>query len=219
MIRASENEKYEEALKLRNQIKKLTNLNYSARNSFEYIKNPNLLADRANEEIETLVKILKKAYPALNKLNRVEFYDISNISGKSASGSMAVSEMGLIKKNQYRRFRIKTKDTPDDITMLYEVLSRRLKRKDWPKPDLIVLDGGKPQLSVVAKLPGDFNIPIIALAKRYETIVLFNRKDSSFSEMQVSQTNKGLQFLQRLRDEAHRFAILYHHKLRASFLC
>lgn len=218
MREASKNKKYEVALGLRNQIRKLEQLNYSEKNSFEYIKNPNLLADRAGEEVNQLLKILRNKYPALNTLSRIEFYDISNFSGKLSVGSMVVSKGGLIKKDQYRRFRIKTKDTPDDVSMMFEVISRRLKRKDWSKPSLMVLDGGKSQLSIVSKLTDNFNVPIIALAKRDNAITFFDRESGKFEQLYVSKTNKGLQLLQRLRDEAHRFAISYHRKLRVALL-
>ena len=117
---------------------------------------------------------------------------------------MTVAIDGEITPRNYRHF---TLHTSDDISMMKEVLTRRLKT-DWPTPDLIVLDGGLPQLSVIT-----WNIPTIALAKREEIIYLPNGKNIS-----LPKNHPGLLLLMRLRDEAHRFSRRLHHKHRASMI-
>jgi len=144
---------------------------------------------------------------------RIEAYDISNISGKEAVGSMVVAYNGRPDNSEYRRFKIKLKDQPDDFGMMREVLERRM-HNDWDTPDLIVLDGGKGQLSVIIDLFETLNIkiPVVGLAKRFETVVY--KYNGDFVEVNLPRTNEGLKLLQRLRNEAHRFAQKYHHHLR-----
>jgi excinuclease ABC subunit C len=133
---------------------------------------------------------------------RIECYDISNVQGAFPVGSMVVVEDGLPKKSDYRKFSIKTIKGPDDFHMMAEMLSRRLAREDWPRPDLIVLDGGKGQLSVV-RANVKTTSPIVALAKREEEVFVPGRADS----IRLPRDSEGLFLLQRIRDEAHRFAI------------
>jgi excinuclease ABC subunit C len=150
---------------------------------------------------------------------RIECYDISNLFGKDATGSMVVATDGRINKSEYRKFRIKFKKTPDDYEMMREVLRRRFKReksknknlKKWGTPDLIVLDGGKGQVSAALDVlrEYDLDIAVVGLAKRYETLVL-----SDHSEVSLPSGSQGLRLLQKLRDEAHRFAKKYHLQLR-----
>ena len=176
----------------------------------KYIENPNFVEDLANDAIQEI----QDALPHLSKLpKRIECYDISNISGKEAVGSMVVATKGQIDKSQYRKFRIKFKATPDDFEMMSEVLTRRF-NNDWPMPDLVVLDGGKGQVSAVLEIAQKMNIqiPIVGLAKKKETIVY--KETSEFIELNLPKNNEGLKLLIKLRDEAHRFAQAYHHNLR-----
>ncbi|MBP7928190.1 hypothetical protein KAZ57_03515 [Patescibacteria group bacterium] len=154
-----------------------------------------------------------------NLPSKIECYDISNISGKEAVGSMVVATNGAIDKSQYKRFKIKLESEPNDFAMMCEVLERRLtngleNKAGWTMPDLIVLDGGKGQLSVVRELMQRLNvvIPTIGLAKKKETIVML--AGDTFEELNLSLDDEGLKLLIRLRDEAHRFAQRYHHHLR-----
>ncbi|MBI2984942.1 MAG: excinuclease ABC subunit UvrC [Candidatus Kerfeldbacteria bacterium] len=147
---------------------------------------------------------------------RIEMYDISNVQGRYAVGSMVVFEHGLPKNSAYRKFRIKTVRGPNDVQMMAEVLRRRFSRRgedSWTKPNLILLDGGKPQLSVVTRtvtqLPRD--VPIVALAKQQEELFLPRRA----SPLRLPADSPGLHLLQRIRDEAHRFAIGYYRKRHA----
>lgn len=162
--------------------------------------------------IEELQEILK-----LDKLpKRIEGYDSSHFHGDKAVVSMVVFENGKPNKSQYRKFRInKPPDGGDDFYNLNQALTRRFKRTDWPIPDLILIDGGKGQLSTVIKVQQKGNIefksiPIISLAKRLEEIYIPNQD----KPLLLPKSNKSLQILQQIRDEAHRFAVTYHRKLR-----
>jgi excinuclease ABC subunit C len=136
-------------------------------------------------------------------------YDIANISGKDPTGAMTVSISGALSPKDYRHFTIKSLSTPNDVGMLKEMLQRRLSHPDWPTPSLIVLDGGLTQLSLVKDIELH-NIPIISLAKQAE-IIYFPTGQS----LTLPRTDPGLQLLQRLRDEAHRFSRKLHHKHRS----
>jgi excinuclease ABC subunit C len=210
MNSAAKEEKFEKAAEIRDVIKKYDYIRQSFRTANKYIENPYLVEDTINRSLEELTNNIA----ILHQLPlRIECYDISNISGKEAVGSMVVATDGRIDKSQYRKFKIKLKNEPDDFRMMKEVLFRRL-RNDWPLPDLIVLDGGKGQVSAGAEIleKAGSDIPVIGLAKRFETIVYLN--EGEFTETVLSRDNEGLKLLQRLRDEAHRFAQRYHHELR-----
>ncbi len=143
---------------------------------------------------------------------RIEAYDISNIQGTNPVGSMIVFDFARAKKDQYRKFKINKKQTPDDFAMMREMLERRFKREGWAKPDLILIDGGKGQLSSAVSVLDQYglSIPILGLAKRLEEIFRPGQPNSL-----ILQPNSiALFLLQRIRDEAHRFAVSYHRKLR-----
>ena len=186
----------------------------------------------ANEHLETAIdKIRHKTDMTINackalqeKLNlmryprRMECYDISNISGVDKVGSMVVFIDGQPDFDSYRRFKIKTVEGADDYKSHQEMMERRLERlkfdsEKFPKPDLIIVDGGKGQLSSVKEVFDKFNITdidLIALAEREEEIFVLEKKEPIILE----RRDYCLKMLQRIRDEAHRFAITYHRKLR-----
>ncbi len=172
--------------------------------------------------IEALANRLKMKRPP----ERIEGYDISNMHGGGAVGSMVVFNEGLPDKSGYRRFKIKEVRGQDDYAMLQEVLYRRLKRgleerkenpqgggKFSPLPDLILIDGGKGQLSAGREVLRHFDLEddlaVCALAKRRETIFL-----PGDEQLNLPRNSEALQLLQRVRDEAHRFAVDYHRKVR-----
>ncbi len=146
----------------------------------------------------------------------IECFDISNIQGTDAVASMVCFENGKPKKSEYRHFKINTKHTPDDFAMMREVVQRRYERLLKEKkrlPDLIVVDGGKGQLSSalnVLKNLGLEDQPIIGLAKRLEEVFVPYAKDSIL----LPRNSSALKLLQQIRDEAHRFAISFHRKRR-----
>jgi len=162
------------------------------------------------------VQRLKDALCLPRPPKRIECYDISNISGTDKVSSMVVFVNGEPAKEKYRRFRIKTVKGSDDFASMRETLGRRLGElsSDDPsfseKPDLIMVDGGKGQLSSVYDLVEGYGIPVIGLAKREEEIILPLRPDS----VMLPRDSLALSLLQRVRDEAHRFAITYHRSLR-----
>lgn len=142
--------------------------------------------------------------------NRIECFDISNTAGKLATGSMVVLTGGRSDTNEYKRFRIRRANTPNDVAMMKEVLTRRMVHTEWPKPDLIVIDGGKGQIEAVRQLIG--KIPVIGLAKRFEELVIPHGE--KFKILRLDLTSPALHVVQRIRNEAHRFALSYHRLLR-----
>ena len=184
---------------------------------FAYEENPNLRSDMIKKDLNTLRDVLRKSNIKVKNLKRIECYDISNISGKYATGSMVVFTNGEKDSSFYRRFKIKKNygDKPNDFAMMQEMLRRRLKRKDWPKPSLIIVDGGKGQVSSVKQVLENLrmDIPLIGLAKKEETIIT-----TDLREVVLAKDSKTLHLLMKIRDEAHRFAINYHRKLRSKFI-
>ena len=147
---------------------------------------------------------------------RIECFDISNIQGSDTVASMVVFENGRPKKSEYRKFKIRTAQGPDDFASMREVVDRRYTRllqEQAVMPDLIVVDGGKGQLSsaveVLQRL-GLAEIPAIGLAKRLEEVFV----PGSGDPQSIPKTSSGLKLLQQIRDEAHRFAVTYHRVVR-----
>lgn len=209
----SNNEQYEEAEKIQKQINAINYITSSIIKPFEYELNPNLKADLRNEEIKTLIRALSLFDIKLKKLERIECFDISNFSGKNSVGSMVVFENGESKRSLYRRFKIKNIiDKSNDYEAMNEIIKRRFKHKEWNYPDLIIVDGGKPQVSAATLALSKYNIyiPIIGLAKKDEKIITEN-----FSTIKLNKSAKAIHLIMRIRDEAHRFAITYHKKLRS----
>jgi len=207
MQKLSNEQKFEEAAKIKKQIEVLIYITQPVKKPEEYLAKPDLAEDTLREKLEKTKEELK-----LEKLpRRIECYDISNVAGKLATGSMVVFENGQPEKSQYRRFRIKLEQKPNDLLMLEEVLKRRF-RNSWKLADLIVIDGGREQLRVTQKILNqeDLQIPVVSLAKRFEEIYF----DTQSSPLKLAKDSKALQLLQYLRDEAHRFAIVYHRQLR-----
>ena len=180
---------------------------------WDYEVNPNFKEDLRKKEISDLKEILNKNNVKVSTLERIECYDVSNISGTNATGSLVVFTNGEKEGSLYRKFKIRTIGTPNDFAMIAEVLQRRMKHKEWRYPDLIIVDGGKGQVSAALKAMRQFNnlaIPVIALAKREEIVIT-----SDFREISLPKDSEALKLIMRIRDEAHRFAITYHKKLRS----
>lgn len=162
------------------------------------------------------VKILQKDLQLPHPPRIIEAFDISNLQGQDAVASMVYFENGKPRKSEYRHFKIRSQDAPDDFAMMREVIYRRYKRlleEKKPLPDLILVDGGKGQLSSaqqVLKELGIPNQPVIGLAKRLEEVFI-----PGVSEAQnIPKSSAGLKLLQQIRDESHRFAITFHRQLR-----
>jgi len=155
--------------------------------------------------------------PCFLPTKHIEAYDISNIQGQEATGSMVTFVNGKPDKNFYRKFRIKTVQGPNDVAMLKEVLTRRLKHKEWPYPDLILIDGGRGQLNAAlcALRGGAQRIRVAALAKKNNELFIEGQKNPILLK-NLPQEFSNL--ILRARDEAHRFARAYHHHLRKKHL-
>lgn len=180
--------------------------------TIERIQAKDEMTVRAAERLQNLLSLSR--YP-----KRMECYDISNISGVDKVGSMVVFVNGEPAKEEYRRFKIKTVQGANDFESLKEVLTRRLQKlgteeeSHFPRPDLIIIDGGKGQLSSVKNVFDNYGIQgidLISLAKREEEVFLPNQE----LPIVISHRDSALKLLQRIRDEAHRFAITYHRNLR-----
>lgn len=189
-------------------------LKMAKRNAEEYleksvdkIKHKDDMTVNACKRLQELLSL--KRYP-----RRMECYDISNISGVDKVGSMVVFVDGEADRSSYRRFRIKTVEGANDFASLQEVLTRRLDKlgtneeEKFPKPDLIIIDGGKGQLSAVIEIFAEKNvsdIELVSLAKREEEVFTLYSDES----IKIPHRDYSLKMLQRIRDEAHRFAITY----------
>ena len=173
------------------------------------------LLSRGNRQqlvLEELQRVLGLPAPP----NRVEGYDISHTQGGEQVGSMVVWENGAMKPDDYKRFRIRTVAGADDFASLQEVLGRRFGKAledGTVLPDLVLIDGGRGQLNVGLKTLESLGLdylPVIALAKQQEEVYTAER----LQPIALDRTSPALQMLQKVRDEAHRFAITYHRKLR-----
>lgn len=162
------------------------------------------------------IKDLKEILSLRNYPRKIECYDISNIQGKDAIASMSYALEGKALTKQYRKYKIRGKDSPDDFYMIREVLERRYSKLDIKDyPDLILIDGGKGQLSSAFEILEKYNVlekvDLISIAKKEEIVFKWNTD----IEYKLSKFSEALKILQRLRDEAHRFGITYHRKLRS----
>lgn len=202
---------FEQAAKLRNQLNSLLSLNrqiiFSDREALDISKDQGLVG---------LQELLGLSAPP----KRIEGYDISHMSGTDNVASMVVFTYGLPDKTEYRKYKMRLKGN-NDFAHMAEVISRRLSEKNvskWPKPDLILIDGGKGQLSsaiLSRDLSGWGTIPMIGLAKRLETIIVpGGESGEAFKEISLPSNSHVLKLLQRIRDESHRFAVSYHSTLK-----
>ena len=172
-----------------------------------------------SEKSASTLTALKESLNLPGELRRIECYDISNIQGKAAVGSMVVFENGQPKKTHYRRFRIRSVGGIDDYAMMKEVLHRRFSRVSQSEgswglvPDLVMIDGGRGHLNAaldeMTDLEGN-HIPVASIAKENEEIFLSGIEEP----VVLPRDSDALHLVQRIRDEAHRFAIGYHHKVK-----
>ncbi len=213
METCAKQERYEEAQKCKLQIEGVRALLARHFDPHIYLQNETLMQNVRAEEAETLRTALRDIYPSLAPITRIECIDISNIHGKHSTGSLVVLLNAIPSTSDYRRFKIRTKDAPNDTAMIAEVLRRRLKHTEWPYPQLLVVDGGKGQVAAAVTVLGSLAIPVIGFAKRFEEIIVPMGSDWKIIRLPVS--HKGLHLLQRIRDESHRFALRYHRLLRS----
>ncbi|OGZ78530.1 MAG: hypothetical protein A2528_02730 [Candidatus Staskawiczbacteria bacterium RIFOXYD2_FULL_37_9] len=230
MRAASKENKFEEAGKVRDKI-------YALQQVMSHTHVINIASPVSNDR-ENLEKLLN-----LKRISRIECYDISNIQGKFATGSMVVFINGFPDKNKYRKFKIRLPEKPNDIAMLKEVLQRRFSHPEWPYPNTVLIDGGKAQLNIAISVI--YNLGVIARSEATKQSMVraqnsglprSSPKGRTSLAMTVMAIAKGRQelfiegqknpiplkqlpqeiynLIKNLDDEAHRFAIAYHKKLR-----
>ncbi len=209
MKEAAEKLDFEEAAALRDS---LLLIEKAVRQNARAAPTPRMQRKTAHDGIASLAKLLQ--LPDIPHV--IETFDISNIMGTHAVASMVCAVDGIPAPNRYRRFRIKTVEGANDPAMMAEVVQRRirgLQEEHKPLPGLILVDGGITQLKAAKKVLHDLGVPdlpLASLAKRHEEI--YFRADAP--PLRLERNNPALQVLQRIRDEAHRFAITYHRNLR-----
>ena len=166
--------------------------------------------DEGEEAKQALEELCRLA--GVDEVHRMEGYDISHLRGGEAVGSMVVFEEGVPFKDGYRRFKIRQQLEGDDYRAMQEMLGRRFRRDDMPLPDLVVIDGGMAQLNVLRQVLAEVEAPIaaLALAKKHEEVYV----PGLDQPVRLPGHSPGLKLLRRIRDEAHRFALDYHRKLR-----
>jgi excinuclease ABC subunit C len=210
----SKSQKFEMAKVRRDQINSLNYIVSGWQNLSHLYQDVDFKEDKFQKAIDQLVLTLSVNFPQLDKINRIEAYDISNLGSKVFVGAMTVFQNGKIDTSQYRQFKINSKVTQDDQFMIKEIIYRRFKHSEWGIPDLLVVDGGKPQVSAAIealKMHNQQICPIIGLAKKFETIVI--KTADTWEEINLPKNSPALQLLQQLRDEAHRFSNRYRKKL------
>lgn len=219
MKRLAKTKEYEAAANVRNQYLAIKSL--STKIVFGKEETFDLTLDSALIELTNILGLSKTP-------RRIECYDISNFAGGDAVSSMIVFTDGVPDQKEYRHFKMRTKG-PNDFAMMAETLQRRFSQRNskWPKPDLIIVDGGKGQLGAARhQLKADgISVAVVGLAKRYETIVQHiedatgkpstqTRQEGEYVLTNFEASSPLLHLLQRIRDEAHRFAVSYHTLVR-----
>lgn len=200
-------QKFEEAIWYRDRLLRLEGIVLKRKFDTEYLDDFNV----ADKRVKSLQKLLSPYLP-IEKLERIECYDMSTFSFKESAASMVVFTNGLSDKKEYKRFKIKNEEAQSDFEMIDEVVRRRLKNS-WPKPDLFVIDGGKPQVRTVMKVFSETgtNIPLIGIAKRPDRLII---GEGNLLSVRPQSDHPGFKLIQSLRDESHRFAKKYHVYLR-----
>ncbi len=212
---------YEKAAKIRNTIRMIEKVIIQGRISRSYHRKMKIYQSKKINDISLKNVLLDlKNYLRLPVIPmHIEAYDISNIHGQIAVGSMVVFQSGFPDKKKYRHFKIRDVKGINDFAMMKEVIFRRF--RDWHikghiLPDLVLLDGGKGQLNIINNTLKELNVKInvVALAKREEELFKPGEKESIL----LPRNSEAFFLIQRIRDEAHRFAISYHKKLRSKLI-
>lgn len=216
---SSHRQAFEKAHELKSQLLTLQKVvqEYRLRPSESVL--PQLQEDVALEGLIHLRRLLSQAFslPGDYPLTRIETFDISNIQGKAATASMVVFTQGIKDASQYRKFRIKTLNTPNDLAMMAEALKRRLSHPEWGMPQLILIDGGKTQLKkALSVIPA--GIPVVSIVKHPDRLVMpllltSGKTPPTFLVVPLESRNPATLLVQQMRDEAHRFAKTYHQSI------
>ncbi len=198
---ASNEQNFEKAIVLREQINKLNYITQPKTTSDAFVENPNLVEDIRNSEIKNLKLLLTKNLKLkIKNLTRIECYDVSHLAGVKAAASMVVFINGEAEKSEYRHFKIMQNNTRSDFDSMKEISKRRM-ANTWDKPNLVIVDGGLSQIKA-------FDVPfsVVGIAKNPDRLIF---PDGNKVRLQ----GPTLQLVSRIRDEAHRFARRLHHKL------
>ncbi len=212
----SKHKRYEEALKLRNKIQHFEKMLYQTQFTSDIFDLPagrRVHFNHSSESLSQLRQLLSKFYPSIKSLERIECYDVSNLYLQQATASMVVFSLGMPDKSQYRKFKIKNKKALSDFDMLEEVFLRRFKH-NWNNPDLIIVDGGTPQVLKVKQVLLELKkpIPIMGIAKHPDRLIINLPKQ--LKTIRPSINDLGFNLIRAIRDESHRFARKYHLFLR-----
>ena len=199
MKQLAKEQRFEEATVIRNRVYFL-----------EHIQDVAILK-REDDEVDRI----KMGEAVVNLYGRIEGYDISHISGTNTVASMVVFENGAPAKAEYRKFRIRSVDGPNDVGSMKETLMRRFRHEEWSRPDLLLIDGGVAQVQAAEEVVHHFGlgIPVVGIAKgpeRKRNDVVCSRQNMELCLL----CEKHIDLLASVRDEAHRFGITYHRQLR-----
>lgn len=247
MKTCSYSREYEQAAKIRNQLLALERVmehTHVIENSSNITTSRYLIKDgrpllNSSSQWSLTQQILQKLLDMKNTISRIECYDISNIQGKNATGSMVVFTNGAPDKSQYKKFKVKMKNEPNDIAMLKEVLTRRFSHPEWKLPEVILIDGGIAQLNIGIRTKNEIAKKIHSVKSATQSVAV-SSEAGQFDRVKVISIAKGRQelfiedrkkpiplkslpqdiynLIKHLDDEAHRFAITYHKKLRKKSL-
>ncbi len=208
MRKTSTSQNFEKAAEIRDQFRSLERIFANAK-----------IFEPQNESLYKWTEVekeLRKILGIKKQFSKIEAYDISNIQGKNATGAMVAFVNGKPNKNLYRKFKIGISGKPNDVAMIKEVLYRRFHHHEWPFPDLILIDGGIGQLNVALRIKNSESIikdkiKVVSLAKKYNELFIEGKKKPLLLK---NLPREIFNLILQLRDEAHRFAIKYHLKLR-----
>lgn len=208
-------DRFEEAALVRSHIERLHALLQKRYDPMLYIASDQAVDDIYQRELTELQTTLAPYVLALpSALHRIECIDISNIEGRQTTGSLVVLTDGVKDTREYKRFRMKVAHGANDFEMIAQVVKRRFSHTQWPKPDLLIIDGGKGQVrSAVGALSHlGISLTVVGIAKRYEDIIV--PIGEKWKVIRLPLTSGAIHVITRIRDEAHRFALRYHRLLR-----
>lgn len=205
---------FENARETRDRLRNLISIT-QANDISGFLEDANFYFYRQKAALQELLRLFIPYFPNLKKLDRIECFDISNFSADFTVGSQVIFVSGIPEPSLYKRYKIKHTLTPNDVVSMREMIGRRLQHKEWKYPDLLLVDGGKPQVSHISKLLKELGLefPLAGIAKRLEQLVI--PQNGTFALLTLPRNSLALKLVQHMRDEAHRFALTYHRKLRS----
>jgi excinuclease ABC subunit C len=209
----SRNQLFEQAQVVKTKIERLKYITQPIFPADSFIQNPNLSEDILSRQSQELRDTLSK-YLRLPRIKRIECFDVAHLAGTKQTASMVTFINAEPEKTLYRHFRLNSNKKADDVASLREVAQRRFRAlKAWGRPDLIIVDGGKAQVGVFNEIFSKEGIAVVGIAKRLELLVIPNPKGVMANFVEVRIKPPGLYLVQKIRNEAHRFARRYHHLL------